>query len=279
MPSQLLLLYIERCLVGKAQQLFSFAHLAAFVFRSYGVVGYEVYSEGLMPYAGRTNDQVCAMVTSGKRLQQPESCPDAIFRILLRCWSFKPSNRVDFTLLIGQLSNVIQRLRQGATDADLMQSSTIRKLAQRAAKSKKHRLAIAWVAPIDEAEQDDNANPYLFSTRASEHRAATPDDEETSRPSTQAARLSDSASVSSDQSRRSSTMSDDSRLHNLEQYIMVDDIAVTDGVVVLEPGTAANPELAHFQRYGTTRGGTYLGLLDSDDNDDCGYVEVGYDDE
>ena len=82
-----------------------------------------------MPYAGMTNDQVAAAVTSGTRLDQPGSCPDAIFAILVRCWAFKPANRPTFQQLSQQLAAVIRRLRQGATDYDLMQSPKLRRPA------------------------------------------------------------------------------------------------------------------------------------------------------
>ena len=230
------------------------------------MVGYEVYSEGLMPYAGKTNDQVCSMVTSGHRLQQPESCPDAIFRILLRCWSFKPSNRVDFTVLTQHLSNVIQRLRQGATDADLMQSSTIRSLARRAARGSKQAVPYRINSPqtTDVDQQYLEVNPYVRSTRASEHSVMSFSLEESRRARLDSDCRYSSAATRGEASPRSSLDSNASRpMHDADlagHFVMLDDITVSDGIVVVEPGSAANPKLAHLLRYGTMRGGTYLEL-------------------
>ena len=83
----------------------------------------------MMPYAGMSNDQVAAAVCSGMRLSQPAACPDAIFAILVQCWAFKPANRPTFQQLSKRLASVIRRVRQGATDNDLMQSPMLRRSA------------------------------------------------------------------------------------------------------------------------------------------------------
>ncbi|KJE96420.1 megakaryocyte-associated tyrosine-protein kinase [Capsaspora owczarzaki ATCC 30864] len=61
---------------------------------AYGVLAWEVYAYGATPYgnlaAGR---EVLAQVEAGLRPQKPESCPDAAYALLERCWDLIPTAR------------------------------------------------------------------------------------------------------------------------------------------------------------------------------------------
>jgi anaplastic lymphoma kinase len=45
------------------------------IYRSFGILLWEIFSMGYMPYPGRTNHDVMQFVTSGGRLEAPEQCP------------------------------------------------------------------------------------------------------------------------------------------------------------------------------------------------------------
>ena len=54
---------------------------------SYGVVLYEIWTQGELPYYELSNDKVVPSVLSGYRLPCPEGCPDAIYSIMTTCWA------------------------------------------------------------------------------------------------------------------------------------------------------------------------------------------------
>jgi hypothetical protein len=48
----------------------------AIVFRSFGVVLWEMATLGAMPYQGLSNEEVLKFVTEGGKMKRPENCPD-----------------------------------------------------------------------------------------------------------------------------------------------------------------------------------------------------------
>jgi serine/threonine protein kinase len=67
---------------------------------AFGVVMWEVYSEGKTPFENLKNDQVVDFVTSGGTLQVPESCPKEHAEWMTLCWSLKPESRPSFAELL-----------------------------------------------------------------------------------------------------------------------------------------------------------------------------------
>jgi serine/threonine protein kinase len=53
---------------------------------SFGLVLYELFSFGAIPYAGMTNRQVIEKVPTGYRLESPENCPQEVYQLMLKCW-------------------------------------------------------------------------------------------------------------------------------------------------------------------------------------------------
>jgi hypothetical protein len=54
---------------------------------SYGVVLWEIFSYGQIPYTGMTNDEVVEKVVMGFRLCKPADTPESVYSMMLRCWS------------------------------------------------------------------------------------------------------------------------------------------------------------------------------------------------
>lgn len=98
---------------------------------STGVLMWEVYSEGRLPYDNRTNSEVVETLNAGLRLLKPRLAPDAIYLLMEWCWkevsswcshvltaSFcwiyslllywwqKPEDRPCFTLLLHELASI-----------------------------------------------------------------------------------------------------------------------------------------------------------------------------
>lgn len=70
---------------------------------SFGVLLWEVFSLGLMPYTGLPNRDVMHLVTGGGRLDAPPGCPVAIHVLMTDCWSPMPEKRPPFATLLDRL--------------------------------------------------------------------------------------------------------------------------------------------------------------------------------
>jgi len=67
---------------------------------SFGVLLWEIESEGKMPYSGLGGMEIVEFIKSGKRLTKPERCPDEIYDIMMLCWRPEPSERPSFAELV-----------------------------------------------------------------------------------------------------------------------------------------------------------------------------------
>lgn len=65
-------------------------------YRSYGVLVYELVTNGSVPYASFSNQEVRSKVTEGYRLPQPHNCPDELYALMLHCWSPRATERPNF---------------------------------------------------------------------------------------------------------------------------------------------------------------------------------------
>ncbi|XP_063973343.1 tyrosine-protein kinase Shark isoform X2 [Diachasmimorpha longicaudata] len=63
---------------------------------SFGVTLWEMFSYGDQPYGDRRGVDVIQLVEKGERLQKPEDCPDHIYEVMNRCWSYTPQDRPTF---------------------------------------------------------------------------------------------------------------------------------------------------------------------------------------
>lgn len=46
--------------------------------RSFGVLLWEIFSLGYMPYPGQTNQEVLDFITAGSRMDPPRGCPGPV---------------------------------------------------------------------------------------------------------------------------------------------------------------------------------------------------------
>uniref|UniRef100_UPI003AACCD22 tyrosine-protein kinase transmembrane receptor ROR2 n=1 Tax=Centroberyx gerrardi TaxID=166262 RepID=UPI003AACCD22 len=63
---------------------------------SYGVVLWEIFSYGLQPYCGYSNQDVIEMVHGHQLLPCPDDCPAWTYTLMLECWSEFPARRPRF---------------------------------------------------------------------------------------------------------------------------------------------------------------------------------------
>ncbi|CAB3247223.1 unnamed protein product [Arctia plantaginis] len=75
---------------------------------SFGVLLWEVFSLGVMPYTGCANREVMEMVSGGGRLEKPYGCPQEIYRLMCECWNPTPNARPTFQNMFEILQSFLQ---------------------------------------------------------------------------------------------------------------------------------------------------------------------------
>lgn len=72
---------------------------------SFGVLLWEIFSYGVQPYYGYSNQQVIEMIRNLQLLACPAECPLNIYNLMLQCWNEIPSKRPTFSQLHQRLRN------------------------------------------------------------------------------------------------------------------------------------------------------------------------------
>ncbi|KAB0343601.1 hypothetical protein FD754_020527 [Muntiacus muntjak] len=75
---------------------------------SFGVLMWEVFTEGRMPFEKNTNYEVVTMVTRGHRLHQPKLASRYVYEVMLRCWQEKPEGRPSFEDLLRTIDELVE---------------------------------------------------------------------------------------------------------------------------------------------------------------------------
>ncbi|XP_064623025.1 ALK tyrosine kinase receptor-like isoform X3 [Lineus longissimus] len=75
---------------------------------SFGILLWEVFSLGYMPYPGRGNQEVMQFVAAGGRLDPPTNCPTPVYRIMTQCWHAMYERRPNFTSILERLDYCMQ---------------------------------------------------------------------------------------------------------------------------------------------------------------------------
>uniref|UniRef100_W5MWQ1 Tyrosine-protein kinase n=1 Tax=Lepisosteus oculatus TaxID=7918 RepID=W5MWQ1_LEPOC len=73
---------------------------------SYGILLWETFSLGVCPYPGMTNQQAREQVEKGYRMTCPQKCPEEVYKIMQKCWEYKPENRPKFADIQKELALV-----------------------------------------------------------------------------------------------------------------------------------------------------------------------------
>ena len=82
---------------------------------SFAITCVEIIQDGLVPYADvRSNPALIALVTGGEIHPRPDGCSDAVYAMLVKCWSFAPLDRPDFH----ELREFFQCTTPGALSTD-----------------------------------------------------------------------------------------------------------------------------------------------------------------
>ena len=63
---------------------------------SFGILMYEVWTKGALPYQGMHNQKVWVQVSNGYRLPKPDGCSQEVYDLMLKCWEHEPHDRAVF---------------------------------------------------------------------------------------------------------------------------------------------------------------------------------------
>uniref|UniRef100_T1JI97 Tyrosine-protein kinase n=1 Tax=Strigamia maritima TaxID=126957 RepID=T1JI97_STRMM len=75
---------------------------------AYGVLMWEIFTCGKMPYGRATNAQVVEQVQRGQRLERPRACPRDVYLIMSSCWEKNFELRPPFRSLKQRLEKLIE---------------------------------------------------------------------------------------------------------------------------------------------------------------------------
>ncbi|KAK3597818.1 hypothetical protein CHS0354_029377 [Potamilus streckersoni] len=75
---------------------------------SFGVLLWEIFTLGYMPYPGKTNQDVMQFVSAGGRLDSPTKCPPRLYKIMIMCWNCVADIRPSFTEILEHLGMCLQ---------------------------------------------------------------------------------------------------------------------------------------------------------------------------
>uniref|UniRef100_A0A3B4XW81 receptor protein-tyrosine kinase n=1 Tax=Seriola lalandi dorsalis TaxID=1841481 RepID=A0A3B4XW81_SERLL len=75
---------------------------------SFGVLLWEIFSLGYMPYPSRSNQEVLEFVTNGGRMDPPKNCPGPRYRIMTQSWQHQPEDRPNFSSILERIDYCLQ---------------------------------------------------------------------------------------------------------------------------------------------------------------------------
>lgn len=70
---------------------------------SYGVVLWELLTRGVTPYPDVDNSDLPKHVKDGNRMKKPKQCPEDVYALMLRCWTFERELRPSFRQIADEL--------------------------------------------------------------------------------------------------------------------------------------------------------------------------------
>ncbi|XP_056136239.1 inactive tyrosine-protein kinase 7a [Lampris incognitus] len=74
---------------------------------SYGVLMWEVFTQGELPHSGMDYTQLMEALKEGSlKLPLPPGCPSRVYKLMCQCWSLSPKDRPGFTEVLTALSNL-----------------------------------------------------------------------------------------------------------------------------------------------------------------------------
>lgn len=73
---------------------------------AFGVVLWELFTMGHVPYPGKSNDNVMKYVKGGGRLEQTPLSPHPVYDLMMQCWHVNPDFRPNFASVVDELERI-----------------------------------------------------------------------------------------------------------------------------------------------------------------------------
>lgn len=73
---------------------------------AFGVVIWEVFSNGKQPYPGKTNEEVIKSIKKKNQLAAPEQLPDQLNKLMKNCFRLNPEERPKFSDIVTTLEDM-----------------------------------------------------------------------------------------------------------------------------------------------------------------------------
>ncbi|XP_023647948.1 tyrosine-protein kinase BTK [Paramormyrops kingsleyae] len=78
---------------------------------AFGVLMWEIYTLGRMPYERLSNTEIVEKISTGLRLYRPQMANDRIYTIMTSCWHEKPEERPAFQDLVVTIQDLLYELQ------------------------------------------------------------------------------------------------------------------------------------------------------------------------
>ncbi|CAI5767020.1 macrophage-stimulating protein receptor [Podarcis lilfordi] len=78
---------------------------------SFGVLMWELMTRGASPYPEVDPYDMTRYLLRGRRLPQPEYCPDSLYTVMLNCWAPSPEERPTFSAVIQEVQHILACLK------------------------------------------------------------------------------------------------------------------------------------------------------------------------
>ncbi|XP_072286182.1 tyrosine-protein kinase BTK isoform X2 [Pyxicephalus adspersus] len=75
---------------------------------SFGVLMWEVFTFGKMPYERFNNSEIVEQIMKGVRLYRPQLATERVYSLMLSCWEEKPDDRPAFRVLQGAILEIME---------------------------------------------------------------------------------------------------------------------------------------------------------------------------
>ncbi|CAH8436113.1 unnamed protein product [Schistosoma turkestanicum] len=126
---------------------------------AFGVVLWELATYGLSPYPGVELHDVYHLLEKGYRMERPHGCPEAVYSIMLRCWSWDPNLRPSFSEIHAELEQMYKTMNIEAEVALELEKQPVNLIQQQQLQQQKQQLPPPQQQPLVSSHRFTETQP------------------------------------------------------------------------------------------------------------------------